>query len=174
MEKSAGWLDWSPAFPYSANRDWIAARGDANLLEVRRMLRFVCSRCFALPRFDIELLVARQKVTSAFSRRRIIVCRLSRTKSQKRPPLRRSNRQPQYTLRLLPWRWRVRLQPPGDALVVSPDLRPPRHIPVSSRPRRASFEFSPRSRSPRRSGRRRRSARAGASPQATAPLVLAP
>jgi phosphatidylethanolamine/phosphatidyl-N-methylethanolamine N-methyltransferase len=37
MEKSAGWLGWHPQFPYSAVGDWIAARGDANLLEVRQL-----------------------------------------------------------------------------------------------------------------------------------------
>jgi phosphatidylethanolamine/phosphatidyl-N-methylethanolamine N-methyltransferase len=47
MEKSAGWLGWHPQFPYSAVGDWIAARGDAKLLERRQLAPF---RLFTLLR----------------------------------------------------------------------------------------------------------------------------
>jgi phosphatidylethanolamine/phosphatidyl-N-methylethanolamine N-methyltransferase len=47
MEKSAGWLGWHPQFPYSAVGDWVAARGDAELIERRALAPF---RLFTLLR----------------------------------------------------------------------------------------------------------------------------
>jgi phosphatidylethanolamine/phosphatidyl-N-methylethanolamine N-methyltransferase len=49
MEKSAGWLGWHPDFPYSAVGDWIAARGDAKLVERRQISPF---RLFTLLRVE--------------------------------------------------------------------------------------------------------------------------
>jgi phosphatidylethanolamine/phosphatidyl-N-methylethanolamine N-methyltransferase len=49
MEKSAGWLGWHPEFPYSAVGDWIAARGDAKLVERRQISPF---RLFTLLRVE--------------------------------------------------------------------------------------------------------------------------
>ena len=40
MEKSASWLGWHPQFPYAAVGDWLAGRGDAELIEKRRIAPF--------------------------------------------------------------------------------------------------------------------------------------
>ncbi len=37
MERSAGWLGWHPNFPFATVGDWIAAQGDADVLETRRL-----------------------------------------------------------------------------------------------------------------------------------------
>jgi phosphatidylethanolamine/phosphatidyl-N-methylethanolamine N-methyltransferase len=47
LEKSAGWLGWHPQFPYAAIGDWVAARGDAAVLERREIAPF---RLFTLLR----------------------------------------------------------------------------------------------------------------------------
>ena len=37
LERAASWLGWHPNFPYSTIGDWIAARGDARLVERREL-----------------------------------------------------------------------------------------------------------------------------------------
>ena len=47
MEQRASWLGWHPQFPYAAVGDWLAGRGDAELIEKRRIAPF---RLFTLLR----------------------------------------------------------------------------------------------------------------------------
>jgi phosphatidylethanolamine/phosphatidyl-N-methylethanolamine N-methyltransferase len=47
MEQRASWLGWHPQFPYAAVGDWLAGRGDAELMEKRRIAPF---RLFTLLR----------------------------------------------------------------------------------------------------------------------------
>jgi phosphatidylethanolamine/phosphatidyl-N-methylethanolamine N-methyltransferase len=47
LESAAGWLGWHPQFPYAAIGDWIAARGDAVIVEKRALAPF---RMFTLLR----------------------------------------------------------------------------------------------------------------------------
>jgi phosphatidylethanolamine/phosphatidyl-N-methylethanolamine N-methyltransferase len=47
LESAAGWLGWHPQFPYAAVGDWLAARGDAEIVEKRAIAPF---RLFTLLR----------------------------------------------------------------------------------------------------------------------------
>jgi phosphatidylethanolamine/phosphatidyl-N-methylethanolamine N-methyltransferase len=62
LEKSAGWLGWHPQFPYASVGDWIAARGDASIVERREVAPF---RLFTLLRVQKAAAAARSSVGAA-------------------------------------------------------------------------------------------------------------
>ena len=62
LEKSAGWLGWHPQFPYASVGDWIAARGDASIVERREVAPF---RLFTLLRVQKAAAAARSSAGAA-------------------------------------------------------------------------------------------------------------